>query len=464
MFKLLPNKTTLRMRVMVFCAALGGVIGVCLAFVSERISEQYERMLIGEEMAAELDAQIAQHGGEPDTRLPRSAWKSLYIDRPGKPPTSPVQFRSLAEGVHELDDVETSDRFAAIRLAPSGRVTMVAGLPSSPARERRFSEELLAMILLGIVLGAWLGRMLAGSMLAPVLRLSHEVDSAEPGAGLQRIAADHRADEVGALANALIRYRARMHVAIEREVLFSADASHELRTPLSVLQGALDLLRDGQHPSAPGQRRIERIRRSATEMANLLDALLLIARSDEATDTSNASVELGPALASVIAEFREELDAAQIMIGLRCANALRIRAPPELLRVVLRLLFRSIASGTYGSHLRLDADARGIVLASTEAIEPTVIEPVVIASAIDAATPLDPIDKNTDRIERSGAQLRSDDHRSDTRRSDELGGTGMLRRLCQRYGWALELAHDPSQPTLLSLRFWSPDPLPAVST
>ena len=75
-------------------------------------------------------------------------------------------------------------------------------------------------------------------MLAPVLSLSREVDSAEPGAELQRIATDHRADEVGALANALVRYRARMRTAIEREMLFSADASHELRTPLCVCAGA----------------------------------------------------------------------------------------------------------------------------------------------------------------------------------------------------------------------------------
>jgi signal transduction histidine kinase len=443
LLNLLPRKTTLRMRVTVFCAALGGIVGICLAFAAEQIADHFESVLINEEIAAEMDALISQHGFDPDARLPRSLWKSMYIDRPGQPPTSPIALRALPPGVHELGDDKDSDRFAAIRVAPIGRVTMVAGLANSPERDRRLSEELFAMILLGIVLGAWLGRMLASSMLAPVLRLSHEVDSAEPGGELQRIAADHRADEVGALANALIRYRARMHAAVEREVLFSADASHELRTPLSVLQGALDLLRESAGPSAPGQRRIERIRRSATEMANLLDALLLIARSGETTEATGASVELGPALASVVAEFREELDAAQIAIGLRCAETARIHAPPDLLRVALRLLFRSIASGTYGTRLRLDADAHGIVLASTDT--------VANASGVDAAAQsgrtgehaTDSDDPNTHYL---------DAHRTDTRRSDEQGGIGMLRRLCQRYGWVLELADDPTQPILLSIR------------
>jgi len=432
------------MRVVVCCAALGGAIGVCLAFVAEQISDHFEHVLIKEEMNAEMDAQIAQHGSDPDSELPRSAWKSLYIDRPGQPPTSPLALRSLTPDVHELDDPH-NDRFTAIRITPIGRVTIVAALPNSPARERRLSAELLAMILLGIGLGAWLGRMLAGSMLAPVLRLSHEVDSPEPGAELQQIAVDHKADEVGALANALIRYRTRMNLAIEREVLFSADAGHELRTPLSVLQGALDLQRESLGPTAPGRRRIERMRRSAADMGTLLDALLLIARSDEAQDASTAPVELGSTLASVIAEFREELDAGQITIRLRCAPNVRVHAPPELLRVVLRLLFRSIASGAYGTRLRLDADMRGVVLASEDAD--------TAATAIKADLPAQegPANEQPSVVEDANP-----------RRSDETGGIGMLRRLCQRYGWELEPAHDATPSILLNLRLSPPAP-PATS-
>ncbi|MEO7477760.1 MAG: HAMP domain-containing sensor histidine kinase [Lysobacteraceae bacterium] len=430
MFRLLPRKTTLRMRVVLCCAALGGVVGIFQAFVAEAISERDERLLINEEMTAEIGVQIAQHGADPDARLPRSAWKSLYIDRPGQAPTSPPELRSLAPGIHELDDLEDSDRFAAIRIAPIGRVTMVAGLPNSPARERRFAEELLAMILLGSLLGAWLGRMLASNMIAPVLRLSHEVDTSEQIGELQRIADDHRSDEVGALAGALVRYRTRMRTAIEREILFSADASHELRTPLTVLQSGLDLMHECAGVTTVAQRRIARMQRGAAEMSTLLDALLLIARSNDAADAPHAAVEIGPALASVASEFRDELATAQVEIGLRCAQDACINAPPELLRVVLRLLFSSIANGAYGSHLRIDADAHHIALTSTDGV--------------------------------SQALEENDGHDSnpasaDALRSDQNGGTGMLRRLCQRYGWSLEFGHDQSLPALLFIRIWSPD-------
>jgi signal transduction histidine kinase len=453
LFRLLPRKTSLRMRVVVCCAMLGAILGTCMAFVAEQISEHSEHLLIDEEMTAEMDIQIAQHGADPDARLPRSPWKSLYIDRPGKPPTSPTEFRSLAPGVHELEDVEDGDRFAAIRIAPIGRVTMVAGLPSSPARERRLVEELVAMILLGTILGGWLGRMLAGSMLAPVLRLSHEVDSAEPGAELQRIASDHPADEVGALALALMRYRDRMRLAIEREVLFSADASHELRTPLCVLQGALDLLRENQGPTAPGQRRLERVRRSAAEIGTLLDALLLIARSGELQEAPHAAVEFGPTMASVIAEFREELDAARITIKLRCAPSASVHAPPNLLRIVLRLLFRSIASGAFGTRLRLDADVLGLVLASAKPDSADATGNAASGADSIGADVIAPVQARTtsEQVTRNDAQA-GNIHWTDVQRSDEQGGIGMLRRLCQRYGWTLELVNASDQPTLLILR------------
>ncbi len=419
------------MRVMVYCAALGGAIGVCLAFVAERIADQYEHILIREEMEAELDAQIALHANHPeDGRLARGDWKSVYIDRPGQAPTSPPELRNLVPGIHDIGDAG-HERFVGIRAAPPGRFTIVRGLPTSPARERRLTEELLAMIALGIVLGAWLGRMLASGMLSPVLRLSRQMDRADPGEELHGIADDHRSDEVGALANAFIRYQVRVNAAIEREVLFSADAGHELRTPLSVLGGALDLL-DAQTVQAPARRRIERMRRSATEIAILLDALLLMARPEESQDAAPRTVDVGATLAAVIAEYRDELAAAGIAIGVRCAPDAVIQAPSELLRTVLRLLFRSIAGGAWGEHLKLDVDAAAITLSTSD---PTAMDP-------DGSDPAQAT---------ASAAATGDANTTPARRSDESGGIGMLRRLCGRYGWTLATADTPDQAFLLRI-------------
>jgi signal transduction histidine kinase len=443
LFRLLPRNTRLRVRVMLCCAALGGAIGVCLAFVAERISEHNEHLLIYEEMDAELELQIATHGREPDRALPRTAWKSLYIDRPGQPPTSPPELRMLPPGVHELD-ADDSDRFAGIRQTPVGRVTMVAALPNSPARERRFAEELVAMIVFGIGLGALLGRVLAGSMLAPVLRLSDQVEHADPTTELRGIAEDHRADEVGALATAFIRYHGRMQAAIEREVLFSADASHELRSPLTVLQGALDLLRDSQASSPPGRRRVERIRRGAAEIGTLLDALLLIARSGE-TEEPAVNVGIAGVLASVIAEFQDELAGAQIDLAVKCPSSAIVHAPPELLRVVLRLLFRAIASGLWGLALRLEADASSLVLAHSVPVPEQTTSAAARSDAEASPATTTPPPSATARRPAPFPDL------SAMRRSDESGGLGMLRRLCERYGWSLHFAPDDAHATVLSV-------------
>lgn len=413
---------------MVYCAALGGVVGVCLAFVAENIAAQYETILVREEMAAELDAQIAQHGRDAsDAHLQRSRWKSVYLERTGQAPTAPAWTRKLAPGIHEAPDTAfgSGDHFAGIGDAPLGRMVIVAGLPDSPARERRFLEELLAMIVLGVALGAWLGRMLAGGMLAPVLRLSQEVERADPGVALHGIADDHRHDEVGALAKTFIRYQQRVLAAIEREVLFSADAGHELRTPLTTLQGALELL-DAQIVQAPARRRIERIRRSAAEIALLIDALLLVAASDEALDEPTTTIEWAGAIASALAEYQDELDAAHVQVGVRCAAQTTIRARPRLLAIMLRLLLRAMANGSFGHDLHLDVDGDGLTLTSATAPDPM---PPAAADGV-ASGPA-----------------------GDGRRSDEVAGLGMLRRVCDRHGWEFRLDGGAS---LLPLRLRAP--------
>lgn len=420
---------------MICCAALGGAIGVCLAFVAEHLADEYEHILIREEMEAELDTQIDLHRHrDDDDTLARTAWRSVYIDRPGEAPTSPVKLRGLAPGVHELSD-DAQDRFAGIREAKIGRVTIVAGLPDSPARERRFAEELAAMIGLGILLGGWLGRMLAGSMLAPVLRLSHEVERADPRDELHGIADDHRSDEVGALANAFLHYQGRVNAAIEREVLFSADAGHELRTPLTVLQGAMDLL-DAQIMQAPLRRKLDRMRRSATEIGMLLDALLLLARPEERVSQAMPAIELTNALASAIAEFREPLENAGIEVGVRCAPEARLHAPADLVKAILRLLLRTLASGAWGEHLLLDADATGFR--------------VSLAASTAALPGSDAGEEATARDTPHAA------HSSTPRRSDETGSIGMLRRLCERYGWSLDVPVESPSRCLLIVRTPAP--------
>ena len=47
-----------------------------------------------------------------------------------------------------------------------------------------------------------------------------------------------------------------------------------------------------------------------------------------------------------------------------------------------------------------------------------------------------------------------------TRRSDETGGIGMLRRLCEHYGWILECVDMPDRSFLLRLLIPAPKGIP----
>ena len=173
------------------------------------------------------------------------------------------------------------------------------------ARERRFARDLIALVLIGTGLSAWLGWAWAGRAIEPVRRLAAKVEVLEPSQKpADRFAPDFAADEVGALAQAFDRYQEKLYEYIRRERAFTADASHELRTPLAVIRGALEVMLDSGCDAAT-ETRLKRMQRGSDELRDLLDALLLLARSDERDLAATGASDVGQIVAQLLRERRD---------------------------------------------------------------------------------------------------------------------------------------------------------------
>jgi two-component system, OmpR family, sensor kinase len=118
--------------------------------------------------------------------------------------------------------------------------------------------------------------------------------------------------EAGSLAASLNVMIDRLHGALaqgeatqERLRRFVSDASHELRTPLAAIRGYAELHRMGgdEHGDAVG-----RIEANASRMSDLVDDLLLLARSDEDSSqlTADAPVDLAAIVADAAADVRAQ--------------------------------------------------------------------------------------------------------------------------------------------------------------
>ncbi|WP_200834359.1 sensor histidine kinase [Amycolatopsis alkalitolerans] len=101
----------------------------------------------------------------------------------------------------------------------------------------------------------------------------------------------------------------RLQAAFEAQRHFVANASHELRTPLSVIRTELDVTLSDPDADAAELRRMANVVRDATERAGqLVNSLLLLARTDGAGLAVNEPTDLATLVSSAWRAVRGEAD------------------------------------------------------------------------------------------------------------------------------------------------------------
>jgi two-component system sensor histidine kinase VanS len=134
----------------------------------------------------------------------------------------------------------------------------------------------LAFLLVFGLAGGWI---LAGRMLAPLIRITDAARVATNGSLSHRIHLPGRRDEFRELADAFDTMLAQLDAHIAEQRRFAANASHELRTPLTITQTLLDVARNDPNPDT-GEL-VERLRVINRRAIDLTEALLLLSRADQ---------------------------------------------------------------------------------------------------------------------------------------------------------------------------------------
>jgi signal transduction histidine kinase len=200
---------------------------------------------------------------------------------------------------------------------------------------RRFGAVLLLVLPVAAIVGTVLGGALFRRRLEPLGRLEQAAlaSSGDPGASLQ---VETNSRELTTLRDALNGLLARIGDALGRERRFSQEASHELRTPLAALRARIEQL-EGEAPLTPVQREHARCAlKDIDQLDRLIDALLLLARS-EAAPLPAAPVNL--------CDLARDVAARQAAHDGPSSPAPQVDAPDEILvRGSEELLTRAIAN------------------------------------------------------------------------------------------------------------------------
>jgi two-component system sensor histidine kinase VanS len=154
-------------------------------------------------------------------------------------------------------------------------------------------------------------------MLAPLTRITKATRLAGNGSLSHRIELEGRNDEFRELADAFDTMLARLEAHDAEQQRFAANASHELRTPLAITQALLDVAR--KDPKRDNGELVERLRTVNTRAIDLIEALLLLSRTDERS-FDRERVDL-----SLIAE-----DATETLLPLAEANGVTIETSGDI--------------------------------------------------------------------------------------------------------------------------------------
>jgi two-component system sensor histidine kinase VanS len=142
------------------------------------------------------------------------------------------------------------------------------------------AAAMLAFLLMFGLLGGWI---LAGSMLAPLTRITNATRQAANGSLSHRIQLEGRKDEFRELADAFDTMLARLEAHDAEQQRFAANASHELRTPLAITQTLLDVARNDLNRDT-GEL-VDRLHFVNTRAIDLTEALLLLSRANQRSFT-----------------------------------------------------------------------------------------------------------------------------------------------------------------------------------
>ena len=170
----------------------------------------------------------------------------------------------------------------------------------------------LALVLMVLYLSLWFTYRFSRRTISPISLLARQVNKVDIDSGdLSSLQMENlpfnTGDDIQVLSDAIANLGERLDAFIAREHNFTRDASHELRSPLTVIKIAADMLLSEQQLSEESRNTVIRIKRAVSDMEELTEAFLLLAReSDQELSTEQVCIN------DII---EEEIDRARLLIS-----------------------------------------------------------------------------------------------------------------------------------------------------
>jgi signal transduction histidine kinase len=398
------------------CIAVVGALGLTLYKASSDMEVSFIEQLVTEELDSLVER--ARDSGHAPPSGPNIQY--YVVTLPEQLEKLPPALRTLAPGHHQIGK-GAEEKHVAVRDVGTRRYLVVYDAGAHEVREARFKQLLYfafgTIAVVSVILGYWL----AGVLTRQLTDLAGRVAKLHPDAPHPPLERPDHDREVAALARALDEYQTRIVDMIQREQEFTSNASHELRTPLTAIRTSCELLVSEAALPEKTRARIEQIDIAARQMTERIEILLLLARSrvPEAVET----VPLRRCVEDAAYPFLEEIESKNLDFEIAIPDSQLVQIDRKALQVVLSNLIKNAVRYTDRGHVRVTYEA-----------------PRVIVS--DSGAGIAP-EHQPQLFER---YFRADN------RPEGLGlGLAIVRRICDHFGWKIEVRSAPGHGSVFSV-------------
>lgn len=413
------SRLSLRSRIagtMIVLVAIAGVVLAAWAVLAdERLKRNITYDLLSEELTHYEQRMRVDRGAEPLRSARLSIYRSvdfaelprhIAILKPG------AMHRVRSQG-HLLD--------VLVRDGDFGRLYITYDV-TTHARQELIAVLILVLGVVAIVVVAgWAAFGISRRLVEPVTALADRLTQIDPGERHVRMGAQFTGNELEPIARSIDSYMERLDGFVEREQSFTSTASHELRTPLAVIRGAVELLEAQMADRPATANALARIQRAVREMTEFTDALLMLSREESGASRSEARCEIQQMLVRVVEDLRSVVPGKRITIDIAQTDALYVAAPESMVAMLIGNIVRNALQHGTGDAIVCRLSDGNLTVANAG----------TLPDADLAQTPA-------------------------RRFTTHPGGHGMglylVRRICERYRWGIELKNT-ADGVLATVRF-----------
>lgn len=288
---------------------------------------------------------------------------NVLIETPGMADMLPLSvFPTLDQASHNPEDVHWGGLnrrrylLMAARAGSSSTVYIIqVGLDISQQTTllAEYRQTLFFVLILGVVLAAATGAVVARLGLRPLRRIAHQIQEVSAQNLNTRLSSTEWPHEVTSLATAFDSMMHRLEEAFLRLSRFSADIAHELRTPIGTLMGEAEVALTRTRSIEEYQLVLASSLEECGRLARLIESLLFLARADNTEMSLQLShIDVQTLVCSVRDFFEAVAEQQAVRVSVK-GNA-RLRADPLLLRRALsNLLDNALRHTPRGGHVEI---------------------------------------------------------------------------------------------------------------